>query len=112
MAVDAEVLIKIGIELTKAALQELNRLWMAIDSGHFKDLISGQVISEVSYTADEYLTLLNTYSPYIKLDPENKESLFLGLRHRIEDDFGGSLQLSYISAFHIAQKVNSERRES
>jgi len=105
-------LIKIGIELTKAALQELNRLWMAIDSGHFKDLISGQVISEVSYTADEYLTLLNTYSPYIKLDPENKESLFLGLRHRIEDDFGGSLQLSYISAFHIAQKVNSERRES
>lgn len=84
---------------------------MVIDSGQFKDLISGQVISEVTYTVDEYLTLLNTYSPYIKLDPHNKESLFLGLRHRIEDDFGGSLQLSYISAFHIAQKVTSEGRE-
>lgn len=85
---------------------------MAIDSGQFKNLISGQFISEVTYTVDEYLTLLNTYSPYIKLDPENKESLFLGLRHRIEDDFGGSLQLSYISAFHITQKVTSEVRES
>ncbi|MDZ8262578.1 class I SAM-dependent methyltransferase [Nostoc sp. ChiQUE01b] len=85
---------------------------MAIDSGQFKDLISGQVISEITYTIDEYLTLLNTYSPYIKLDPETKESLFLGLRRCIEDDFGGSLQLSYISAFHIAQKVTSEVRES
>ncbi|MCC5625973.1 class I SAM-dependent methyltransferase [Nostoc sp. CHAB 5715] len=85
---------------------------MAIDSGQFKDLISGQVLSEVTYTVDEYLTLLNTYSPYIKLDQKNKDSLFLELRHSIEDDFGGSLQLSYISAFHIAQKVNSEVRES
>lgn len=85
---------------------------MAIDSGQFKDLISGQVTSEITYTVDEYLTLLNTYSPYIKLDPENKESLFLGLRRCIEDDLGDSLQLSYISAFHIAQKVTSEGRES
>lgn len=85
---------------------------MVIDSGQFKDLISGQVISEVTYTVDEYLTLLNTYSPYIKLDPHNKKFLFSGLRHRIEDDFGGSLQLSYISAFHIAEKVTSVGRES
>ncbi|MBN3949260.1 MAG: class I SAM-dependent methyltransferase [Nostoc sp. NMS7] len=84
---------------------------MSIDSGQFKDLISGQVRSEVTYTVDEYLTLLNTYSPYIKLDPHNKESLFSGLRHRIENDLGGSLQLSYISAFHIAQKVISKVRE-
>ncbi|MEH2111079.1 class I SAM-dependent methyltransferase [Nostoc sp.] len=84
---------------------------MAIDSRQFKNLISGQFISEVTYTVDEYLTLLNTYSPYIKLDSYNKESLFLGLRRCIEDDFGGSLQLSYISSFHITQKVTSEVRE-
>lgn len=84
-------------------LRELGN--MAIESGQFKDLISEQVRSQVTYTVDEYLTLLNTYSPYLKLDPHTKESLFSGLRHRIEDDFGGSLQLSYISAFHISQKV-------
>lgn len=77
---------------------------MAIDSGQFKHLIAGQVTTEVTYTSDEYLTLLNTYSPYLKLDQQSKDALFAGLKHRIEDEFGGSLQLSYISAFHIAQK--------
>ncbi|GAA6622974.1 class I SAM-dependent methyltransferase [Scytonema sp. NUACC26] len=77
---------------------------IAIDSGQFKDLISGQVISEVTYNVDEYLMLLNTYSPYLKLDSQSKDALFTGLRHRIEHDFGGNLQLSYISAFHIAKK--------
>ncbi|MBD2430017.1 MULTISPECIES: class I SAM-dependent methyltransferase [Fischerella] len=77
---------------------------MIIDSGQFKDLVAGNVESEVIYTVDEYLTLLNTYSPYLKLEPQNKEALFTGLRDRIEHEFGGSLHLSYISAFHIAQK--------
>lgn len=74
------------------------------DSGQFKDLVAGCMESEVTYTVDEYLTLLNTYSPYLKLDPVNKEALFEGLRNKIECDFGGSLQLSYLSAFHVAQK--------
>ncbi|MDF5715444.1 MAG: hypothetical protein PUP93_16560 [Rhizonema sp. NSF051] len=77
---------------------------MAIDSGQFKNLVSGQVVSEVTYAVDEYLMLLFTYSPYLKLDPHSKDALFAGLRQRIEDDFGSRLQLSYISAFYIAQK--------
>jgi hypothetical protein len=47
---------------------------MAINSGKFQNLRTGQVISEVTYTVDEYLTVLNTYSPYIKLDQQNKQS--------------------------------------
>ncbi|MEH1864562.1 MAG: class I SAM-dependent methyltransferase [Nostoc sp.] len=78
---------------------------MSIDSGQFKDLISGQVVSEVTYNVDEYLMLLNTYSPYLKLPPDTKKTLFTGLRQSIEYDFGGSLHLSYISAFHIAKKI-------
>ncbi|WP_375506085.1 class I SAM-dependent methyltransferase [uncultured Nostoc sp.] len=78
---------------------------MAIDSGKFKNLISGQFVSEVTYNVDEYLMLLNTYSPYLKLDSHSKKALFAGLRHTIEDDFGGSLHLSYISAFHIFKKI-------
>lgn len=77
---------------------------MVVDSGQFKDLKSGNVISEVTYNVDEYFMLLNTYSPYLKLDFQSKDALFTGLRHRIEDNFGGYLQLSYISAFHIAKK--------
>ncbi len=78
---------------------------IVIDSGHFKNLVSGQTISEIIYTAEEYLTLLNTYSPYLKLSPETKDKLFEGLRSKIENEYNGNLQLSYISAFHIAQKI-------
>ncbi len=77
---------------------------MVIDSGQFKDLRCGQVTSKVTYSVDRYLTLLNTYSPYLKLESQTKDTLFSALRDRIERDFGGSLELSYISAFHIARK--------
>jgi hypothetical protein len=77
---------------------------MITDSGQFKDLVAGHVESEVTYTVDEYLMLLNTYSPYLKLEPQSKEALFAELRDTIDHEFGGSLQLSYISAFHMAQK--------
>ncbi len=89
-------------ETQQEILKELGS--MIIDSGQFKDLKFGYVKSEVVYSADEYLTLLNTYSPYLKLTSQNKEALFTDLKQRIENDFGGSLQLSYISAFHIGQK--------
>lgn len=89
-------------ETQEKVLQGLGQI--VKDSDLFKDVVSGHIESEVTYTVDEYLTLLNTYSPYLKLDPEIKESLFEGLRDKIECDFGGSLQLSYISAFHVAQR--------
>ncbi len=77
---------------------------MALDSGQFKDLVAGSMLAEVTYSADEYLMLLNTYSPYLKLDPQCKDALFAGLRNSIEHEFGGSLELSYISAFHKFDK--------
>jgi len=73
------------------------------DSGKFKDLVSGQIECFVSYTTEQYLMLLNTYSPYLKLDPQCKQTLFEQLRLKIEQDFGGNLQLSYLSGFHIAR---------
>ncbi|MGI0494155.1 class I SAM-dependent methyltransferase [Alkalinema pantanalense CENA528] len=91
-------------EQRQQILQELGQ--MAIDSGYFQDLVTGQIDVEVTYTVDQYLTLLNTYSPYLKLDPVRKTALFTALRERIEVDWGGSLALSYISAFHITQKCS------
>jgi SAM-dependent methyltransferase len=92
-------------ETQEAILQGLGQ--MALDSGHFKDLVAGTMVSEVTYSTDEYLMLLNTYSPYLKLDPQQKDALFAGLRNSIEHGFGGSLQLSYISAFHKFEKNNN-----
>jgi hypothetical protein len=63
------------------------------------------VSAEVKYTADRYLMLLNTYLSYLKLASDQKRALFAGLRDRIEQDFCGSLALSYLSAFHIARPI-------
>ena len=77
---------------------------MVIDSGQFKDLVSDQVMSEVTYTVNDYLALLNTYSPYLALNPQSREALFKGLRETIEQNYEGHIQLSYLSASHIARK--------
>jgi len=74
-----------------------------VDSGCFGNVVSDYVETQITYTVDQYLTLLTTYSPYLKLDSHNRESLFAGLREAIEEEFGGILQLSYLSAFHIAR---------
>jgi hypothetical protein len=92
-------------ETQEEILQGLGQ--MALDSGDFKDLVAGTMVSEVTYSVDEYLMLLNTYSPYLKLDPQCKDALFSELRNSIERDFGGSLQLSYISAFHKFDKTSN-----
>jgi hypothetical protein len=83
-------------------LQGLGQL--VTESGQFQDLVSGSIESPVIYTVDEYLTLLDTYSPYLQLDAQTKAALFAGLRDKIERNWQGQLALSYISAFHIAQK--------
>jgi hypothetical protein len=75
-----------------------------IDSGQFKNLVSEQLACEVTYSIDDYLTLLNTFSPYMMLDPQKRDSLFEGLREVLERRCGRSIQVSYLSAFHIAKK--------
>ncbi|WP_313933922.1 MULTISPECIES: hypothetical protein [Nostocaceae] len=90
-------------EAQQKVFQEFGNI--LIDSGKFQDIQFGQVKSDIVYSTDEYLTLLNTYSPYIKLEPDIKKALFAELSQIIDHDFGGSLLLSYISAFHIGRKI-------
>lgn len=78
---------------------------MAIDSHQFKNVVFSNMETEITYTVDQYLTLLSTYSPYLKLNSETRKALFAGLRDRIESHLGGQLQLFLTSAFHIAQKA-------
>ncbi len=76
-----------------------------IESGQFKDLVSDQLVYEVSYSIDDYLALLSTLSPYIALNPQQRNSLFAGLREVLARNYGRNIQLSYLSAFQVAQKI-------
>ncbi|MBD2461905.1 class I SAM-dependent methyltransferase [Oscillatoria sp. FACHB-1407] len=85
-----------------AILNELGQ--MAIASGYFRDVITGQIEVEVTYSIDQYLLLLSTYSPYLKLDPQQRQKIFEGLRQVLEQN-GDKVDLSYVSAFHVARPV-------
>ena len=87
-------------ETQVAILNELGQ--MAIESGYFQNMITGHMQVEVTYSIDQYLLLLNTYSPHLKLEPQQKQRLFEGLRQVLEQN-GATVQLSYVSVFHVAQ---------
>jgi SAM-dependent methyltransferase len=76
----------------------------AIDSGKFKNLVSENVICKVNYDVDDFLLLLSTYTPYLKLEVETRNCLFTELRKKIETNYKGNIQITYISAFQVARK--------
>lgn len=75
------------------------------DSGCFKELIYQQCICHITYNIDDYLALLSTLSPYIKLEAQQRADLLMNLKKTLENMGYNSISLSYLSAFHLAQKV-------
>ena len=86
--------------------EDLRRIGQAvIDSGLFKGLVSEHLAYEITYSIDDYLALLSTLSPCIALEPQQRDSLFVGLRAALERNWGRSFQVSCLSTFHVAQKI-------
>ena len=75
------------------------------DSQYFCDLQSEHFLQEVTYTIDDYLLLLQTFSPYLELPSSKSQLLFSELKKTLEKHCNKSLTVSYLSAFHLA-KVN------
>ena len=79
---------------------------MMVDSGEFCNLVTSTVETFVTYTPDQYISLISTYSSYLKLDHSTRTDLFAGLSQRIVEKGGGVIRLSYLSTFHIGQKIS------
>jgi len=93
-------------ETKESQKESLNNLMKTvINSGYLTELISEHSVCEIEYKLDEYLLLLNTYSPYLQIDSEKRDLLFKGLRDKIEDNFGSSLKLSFLSIFQLLKKI-------
>ena len=78
-----------------------------MESGLFENMRSNEIRRHVIYTAAEYLGLLSTYSFYMRLLPEERSKLFDRIRNVINDELGGSVELSYLSLYHAATKKDS-----
>lgn len=73
-----------------------------LDSGCFRELVAEQTACEVTYSIDNYFNLLSSMGMG-RLEPQVKKPLFAGLREKLQP-FGDSIQLSFLSAVHVARK--------
>jgi protein-L-isoaspartate O-methyltransferase len=78
---------------------------MMLDSGRFRNLVTATVETSLTYTSDQYISLLSTYSSYLKLDRRTRNTLFTGIRQCILEKRADGIRLSYLSTYHIAQKI-------
>jgi len=90
-----------SIETHQANLKEIEQDF--IYSGLFQNFFTEQLVCNTTHSIDEYLTLLSTISPYIKLESRQQMLLFSGLRDVLERTCTGRIKTSYLSALQIAQ---------
>lgn len=56
-----------------------------------------------TYSAQQYLKLLNTYSMYRMLEAEVREPLLAAVYHLVQA-FGGSVEIPYRVVLYVAQR--------
>ncbi|MEM7595374.1 MAG: SAM-dependent methyltransferase, partial [Cyanobacteria bacterium P01_A01_bin.83] len=76
-----------------------------INSGYFRDLTSDKIISQITYSVNDYLTLLSTLSPYIRLESKKRSHLFTELGKVLKLNYGNKLVLHYLSLIQMTYKV-------
>jgi SAM-dependent methyltransferase len=78
---------------------------MMLESGRFGTLLTASLQTSVDYTADQYISLLGTYSSYLQLERSTRNALFADIRQCILAQGAGEIRLSYRSAYHVARKL-------
>lgn len=74
-------------------------------SGFFRNVGARRRLWNVTYSADEYIRLLGTYSGHRALDDETRERLFARIRRRIEARPGGSVRKTHLALLNVAQRL-------
>jgi SAM-dependent methyltransferase len=75
------------------------------DSRLFRNVTVRRYLWDVSYTADEYLALLDTYSGHRTLDGAVRERLYELIRRRIEERPAGTVRKSYLATLSLARRL-------
>lgn len=72
-------------------------------SGCFETPVVRRYLWEVSYTAAEYVDLLDTYSGHLSLEPAKRERLYARIRERIERRPIPAVTKTYLAMLHVAR---------
>ncbi len=82
---------------------EVGDLSAQIDaSGLFRTVAVRRHFWDVTYTADEYIAVIATYSPNLDLDENTRRLLFERIRRRIERRPGGTVTKTYLATLNVA----------
>jgi cyclopropane fatty-acyl-phospholipid synthase-like methyltransferase len=92
-----------GREIHEAELGKFGQA--IIDSGLYHNLMSEHFSYELTYSIDDYLALLGTFSPCIALESHLRDSLFSSMKQELEKNWGKSFQVPCLASFHIAKKI-------
>jgi SAM-dependent methyltransferase len=71
-------------------------------SGAFARAVARRYERELTYTTQEYLDLLRSYSGHRALAPEARDALFTCIATLIDDDFGGRIAKRYMTGLAVA----------
>ncbi len=62
---------------------------------------------ECTYDADDAVTLLSTYSPYLRVPPDRRAALFAGIREVVSTRFGGQAVRRYLAVLAVAPRLGA-----
>jgi SAM-dependent methyltransferase len=74
-------------------------------TGLFTDTVVRRFDWEVSYTADEYTRLLDTFSSHIAMAPWQRRRLYGEIRRRLADRPDGRLRRHWGAVLHVARRA-------
>jgi hypothetical protein len=60
---------------------------------------------ETSYTAEEYIAFLNTFSGHISVDPPKREHLYREIRRRIGERADHRMRRHWYAMLHVARAI-------
>lgn len=74
-------------------------------SGLFRSIGTRRYLWDVTYTADEYLALLDTYSGHRTLDDETRERLLSRIRQRIDARPGRQVRKTHLAILDVGARL-------
>jgi SAM-dependent methyltransferase len=90
------------------AVAELGESTLAAEieaSGRFRSVGARRYLWDVTYAADEYVDVLDTYSGHRALDGDTRARLFARIRRRIEARPERRVRKSYLAMLYVAERV-------
>jgi SAM-dependent methyltransferase len=77
-------------------------------SGLFGEIEVRRYVWETSYTGDEYIALLNTFSGHIAMDAAKREHLYTEIRKRISQRAEARVSRHWSAILHVARRVTAD----